>query len=243
MTIYHGDCREIVPTLGRFDLLLTDPPYKIHAGRGGGAFGSERVLVESGGFTDMGVDYGFLDGQNNWFVFCSIRQLVELLTRAEAMPRMNLITWHKPNPLPTCNQKYLPDVEYIVHGFGKGRLFGDFKDKFSCIIHPLGDRETKHPNEKPMRVIQKLITLGSQPGETILDPFAGSGTTGRAAKDLGRKAVLIEREERYCEIAARRMGQGVLDFGTANAEGESRAASARTLHPLVVHSNSGGGRE
>ena len=53
--------------------------------------------------------------------------------------------------------------------------------------------------------------------QTILDPFAGSGTTGRAAKDLGRKAVLIEREERYCEIAASRMAQGVLPLCTANA--------------------------
>lgn len=210
VVIFNADCKEIVPHIPKAHLLLTDPPYKIHAGRGGGAFGSARVLVKSGGFTDMGVDYGFLDGQDNWFVFCSIRQLVELLTRAEAMPRMNLITWHKPNPLPTCNQKYLPDVEYIVHGFGKGRLFGDFKDKFSCIIHPSGDRETKHPNEKPMRVIQKLITLGTQPGETILDPFAGSCTTGRAAKDLRRKCVCIEREERYCEIGARRMAQEVL---------------------------------
>jgi site-specific DNA-methyltransferase (adenine-specific) len=212
VTIYHGDSMEIVPALGRFDLVLTDPPYLIHAGKGGGAFGSERVLVESGGFTDMGCSYSFLDNAANWFVFCSIRQLRELLGIAENMPRMNLITWHKPNPLPTCNNKYLPDVEYIVHGFQKNRLFGDFCDKFSCIIHPLGDRETKHPNEKPMRIIRKLITLGTQEGETILDPFAGSGTTGRAAKDMGRKAVLIEREERYCEIAAKRMQQECLPF-------------------------------
>lgn len=72
------------------------------------------------------------------------------------------------------------------------------------------NKETPHPNEKPLALVKKLVTLGTQPGETILDPFAGSGTTGRAAKDLGRKCVLVEREERYCEIAARRMRQEVL---------------------------------
>jgi DNA modification methylase len=215
--LINGDCLDVLPTLGRVDLMLTDPPYKIHAGKGGGAFGSERVLVESGGFTDMGVDYGFLDGQDNWFVFCSIRQLVELLTRAEAMPRMNLITWHKPNPLPTCNQKYLPDVEYIVHGFSKGRLFGDFKDKFSCIIHPLGDRETTHPNEKPMRIIKKLMVLGSQPEETIADPFMGSGTTAVACHNLKRRFIGIERDPAYFDMAVARvqkaMQQQTLDLG------------------------------
>ena len=74
----------------------------------------------------------------------------------------------------------------------------------------------EHPSPKPLCLMKWLVSELSSVGETILDPFAGSGTTGRAAKDLGRKAVLIEREERYCEIAARRMAQGVLDFGTAN---------------------------
>ena len=66
-----------------------------------------------------------------------------------------------------------------------------------------------HPTQKPVALMSWCISLAGDV-QTILDPFAGSGTTGRAAKDLGRKAVLIEIEERYCEIAARRMGQEVL---------------------------------
>jgi DNA modification methylase len=71
-----------------------------------------------------------------------------------------------------------------------------------------------HPCEKPLELMTWCISLAGDV-QTILDPFAGSGTTGRAAKDLGRKAVLIEREERYCEIAARRMAQGVLPLRKA----------------------------
>ena len=67
-----------------------------------------------------------------------------------------------------------------------------------------------HPTEKPLDLISYMARISCRPGGTILDPFAGSGTTGRAAKDLGKRAVLIEREERYCEIAAKRMAQEVL---------------------------------
>ncbi len=72
-----------------------------------------------------------------------------------------------------------------------------------------------HPCSKPIEVISRLIQLGSISG-TILDPFMGSGTTLRAAKDLGRKAIGIEIEERYCEIAARRMEQEVLPLNDAS---------------------------
>lgn len=69
-----------------------------------------------------------------------------------------------------------------------------------------------HPNEKPVDLMRKLVELCSDPGELILDPFMGSGTTLRAAKDLGRRAIGVEVEERYCEIAAKRLGQEVLDL-------------------------------
>lgn len=76
------------------------------------------------------------------------------------------------------------------------------------------DGTTTHPTQKPLSLINYLLQVG---GETILDPFMGSGTTLRAAKDLGRKAIGIEIEEKYCEIAAKRMGQEVFKF----AVGES----------------------
>ena len=74
-------------------------------------------------------------------------------------------------------------------------------------------KETKreHPTQKPVALMQWCIGLAGEV-ETIIDPFAGSGTTGRAAKDLGKRAVLIEREEKYCEIAAKRLAQEVLNF-------------------------------
>lgn len=210
VTIYHGDCREILPMLPKVDLVLTDPPYEIRAGYGGGVFGKRDHLLRTGGFTDGGCDFGFLESFQNWFCFCSRIQLPKLIALAERMDRWNVITWCKPNPVPTCCNKYLPDVEYVVHGFSKGRLFGEFRDKSSFKVHPCGDPETNHPNEKPIELINKLVRLGSQEGETILDPFMGSGTTLRAAKDLGRKAIGIEIEEKYAEIAAKRMAQEVL---------------------------------
>jgi site-specific DNA-methyltransferase (adenine-specific) len=209
-TIYHGDCREILPQLEPVDLVLTDPPYLLPQLSGGGAFGNRDSLQNTRGFTDKGINYDFLSGFSNWFVFCNFAQLEELLCVAKKMPRRNLITMCKSNPVPTVNNKYLPDVEYVVHGFNKNRLFGNYKHKSCFEIVSVGGKETKHPNEKPIVFVKRLVVLGSKEGETILDPFMGSGTTLRAAKDLNRKAIGIEIEEKYCEIAVERLRQEVL---------------------------------
>lgn len=192
VTIYHGDCREIVPTLGRFDLLLTDPPYGI--GEHGGA--------------------------------CRTRG------RPGYSKHKNL-GWDKETPAPWVFQMLLEkaDVAIIWGGnyfdlppsmgwlYWRKLMGGDFSDgELAWTSRKAALREfTKcpkgmdkgHPCEKPLELLTWCLGLVPE-AQTVLDPFAGSGTTGRAAKDLARKAVLIEREEKYCEIAARRMGQEVL---------------------------------
>ena len=207
-TIYHGDCREILPSLGSFSLMLTDPPYVLTA-TGGGIGADRKYLDDIDGFTDMGFDESILDACENWMCFCAKTQLPSLIGRAVALPRWMLVTWNKPNPTPLCNGNYLPDTEYIVHGCQSKRIFGEFRDKSRWIVYP-AQQHNLHPNEKPLPVVEKLVRLGSEVGDVIVDPFAGSCVTALAAKLNGRRSVMIEIEEKYCEIGAQRMRQGLL---------------------------------
>jgi len=207
-TIYLGDCREILPALGRFDLLLTDPPYELTAA-GGGIVNRRKYMHDIKNFTDGGFDLDILDACENWICFCAKKQLPELLAKAATMPRWMLITWNKPNPTPLCNGNYLPDTEYILHGFQANRCFGTYKDKSRFIVHP-AQQGNFHPNEKPLVILTKMLSVGCQINDTVIDPFCGSGSTLVAAQLEGRQAIGIEISERYCEIAANRLRQKVL---------------------------------
>ncbi len=215
VTIYHGDCREIVPTLGRFDLLLTDPPYA-HKHMDGGGFAAVRKFYAGGaldGLNDFDLsEYAdMLIGCAPMMVaFCS-RDLVPdyaALSRASNR-KFDLHVWHKTNAIPFTANTWKSDLEYIAlvwsakPGWKQCSQERHSKAYISALC-----KDKAHPACKPIPLLTKYIEVFD--AQTILDPFAGSGTTGRAAKDLGRKAVLIEREEKYCEIAARRMGQEVL---------------------------------
>ena len=208
-TIYNGDCREILPHLGRFDLLLTDPPYIVDTQ--GGGIGAKRQYLKDikSADIDRGFDSSFLDKVPNWFCFCGKQQIPQILPHAMSSNWM-LITWCKQNPTPLVNSNYLPDTEYVFHKWSKGRLFGDYHSKSRFYVSNVGKSEINHPTVKPLPLIRKLVLLGSQEGEIILDPFSGSGTTLLAAKLEGRKAVGIEISKEYCDIAVERLRQRVL---------------------------------
>lgn len=201
VTIYHGDCREIVPTLGSFDLLLTDPPYGIGADNRGRAL-SRSVLANA-------KDYGVTDWDSQrpetWIIECAISKCENWIIWGgnyfDLPPCVGPLVWDKEN------SGDFADGEMAWNNLGSALRIK--RHLWNGMIRK-GREHRDHPTQKPLEIMTWCISLAGDSAQTILDPFAGSGTTGRAAKDLGRKAVLIEREEKYCEIAARRMAQEVL---------------------------------
>lgn len=208
VTIYHGDCREIVPQLGRFDLLLTDPPYGINLDTNnrrftGGKFGKKRGSGSGSGERIFGDDQPFDPFP---FLHCASKKIIWGWNNfADKLPRGSALIWIK--RLDKSFGSFLSDAEIAWYSSGCGVYC--FRDISNQSLAAGGLRV--HPTQKPLGL---MIWCIQKAGNvlTILDPFAGSGTTGRAAKDLGRKCTLIEREERYCEIAASRMAQEVFQL-------------------------------
>jgi len=228
VTIYHGDCREILPTLEPVDLVLTDPPY---VGMKGGyryqAFsGVGEMVEESIGVGDpWGASFDWCAAAERLvrmgvLVFTPYHSLPETALAFKNLRRAVLLTWHKRNAPPSGANVPRFTEEYI---WGLAKKPGLKWDVFKSTMFDLPKLATGamasperfvdsakraiHPTQKPLVLTKWLLGIG---GDTVLDPFMGSGTTLRAAKDLGRKAIGIEIEEKYCEIAVKRMAQGVL---------------------------------
>jgi DNA modification methylase len=204
-TIYHGDCREILPTLGRFDLLLTDPPYGIGES-------SKRQQSRQGHGLANQRDYG----QYSWDCLTCQVGIESSLSITESQiifggnyytlpPSSCWLVWDKDN-----GETDFADCELAWTSFRKA--VRKFKWKWQGMLQEqMGDKKEPrvHPTQKPLAVMRWCLSFATD-AETILDPFMGSGTTLVAAKLEGRRAVGIELNERYCEIAANRLSQGVL---------------------------------
>ena len=137
--MYHGDCKEIVPQLGKFDLLLTDPPYELQAK--GGIATSRKYLSDIDGHIDGGFDMDLLDLFDNWVVFCSKKQLVRLMQKAETK------VWALVRSL----TDYCELFQEYRHT-KSGRLFGEYQDKSRFIVHPVEKTGFNHPSVKPIAV-------------------------------------------------------------------------------------------
>lgn len=209
VTIFHGDCREILPTLAPVDLVLTDPPYNAGISYGEGT--NDKVSWSEYGdwLKSCLVE---MERLSKGLVLCFV-SVNGLKQMAITYPPKHICVWNKPMSFSPRlgGSAFLPHWEpCLVYGtlHGEGGRVPDYH--LSDVWTENIAERNGHPCPKPVALMRRIIK--DVPGTTILDPFMGSGTTLRAAKDLGRKAIGIEIEERYCEIAAERMSQAVMEL-------------------------------
>lgn len=241
--LYHGDMREVVPLLDvSADCVLTDPPYGetslawdrwpdgwpdalLEASRSMWCFGSLRM------FLDRVADFGA------WRMSQDVvwEKHNGSGLRADRFRRTHetAIHWYQGawGTLYKYPQRVTTGLPKIANRSGIGRRPAHFEYEGRPPLNPQGwvDDGTRlmtsvlhvrsmhgrasHPTEKPLGILGPLIEYACPPGGTVLDPFAGSGSTAVAARLTGRRAVLIEADERYCEAIARRLAQDVLPIG------------------------------
>ena len=199
IVIYNGRCKDVLPTLGRFDLLLTDPPYGIDAanmtmGKGQSDKPHEKRFIKHD-WDQQRPRISWLDGYADRVCVWGGNYFTD-----ELPPTNNWLVWHKEN-----DGRSFSECEFAWTDLGKqSRHFA------WSWLH--GGENKVHPTQKPLALMKWCLSFAPA-AKTILDPFMGSGTTLVAAKLEGRSATGIEISEKYCEIAANRLRQGVLDFG------------------------------
>jgi site-specific DNA-methyltransferase (adenine-specific) len=243
ITIYLGDAREVLPALqdSSIDFIFTDPPYGHNNNNGDLIHRREAALgrLPSGADTPQGRPIANDGAEANDLVRWAFDQFDRLLAPGcccccgggggpdpqfarwslwldEAVGFKQMVVWDK-GPM-GMGWHYRRSYETVLVGEKPGaacRWF-DETNKIENIIRHIPKiipSAADHPTPKPIELACHFIGLHTKPGQLVLDPFAGHGSTLEAAKLCGRRAIGIEIEERYCEIAANRLAQGVL-FGS-----------------------------
>jgi site-specific DNA-methyltransferase (adenine-specific) len=219
VVIYNCDNREILPLLPKVDLVLTDPPYSMKHMYGGG-FASARAFYREGKLDGM-VDFKLEDYAEQLRHLTN--QIVAFHSRDLIIPyaifcmakfgNYDLHIWYKRNAIPFTNNTWKSDIEYITLGWSEKHHQKVSQEQKSKVYSSGIMTEDLHPAQKPVALIDKYINVLCLQDDLILDPFLGSGTTCYCAKKLGRLSIGIEISEAYCEIAARRCSQMVMDLG------------------------------
>jgi site-specific DNA-methyltransferase (adenine-specific) len=234
--IYHGDCLEVLPLLEQVDHVITDPPYNVSARGVGGRANTTIGAVprKDGTHREIVRDFGEWDHEWDAAPFLAhasrlIRpggSLVSFTSEFLFAPYMcsgldhrALLYWRKTNPAPNFRKQIVRAVEMAVWqtqggswtfnagGYRPNVWEGPILNGFTVENT---DEKRVHPTQKPLWLMREWVELFTDPGDLILDPFMGSGTTLRAAKDCGRRAIGIELNETYVQVAIDRLRQSVL---------------------------------
>lgn len=221
-TLYLADCLDVLPTLGKVDAVITDPPYEIKQKAGESMLYGKRVMQFSfdvDGVTEEAVLPALLYSfalADSFHVFCDPEQfkpIADVARRCGMTPK----PWAKQKlcaPPPMPGNWWPSAFELACFGYRPGAYFGDTSatrknmmvfDSYRHGIRPA--EKVDHPTQKWLPMVAYLISTLVKPKATALDPFMGSGTTGVAAIQLGRTFIGIEREPKYFDIACKRIEQ------------------------------------
>ena len=205
INLYHGDMLAVLPTLGGFDLVVTDPPY--------GVTDHDWDTLNTRAWLEQIKNN--LNGEYNLFWFCSpqFAAEIELIFRDLGLPIQSRIVWHRRNMAMGSKSKYkfIDTWEMILHAGNRAMNFPEewseawFDVQIYAVPQTNFNDVKLHPTQKPLELIKRLIEFGSYPGDKILDPFAGSGTAGEAIPD-DRTITLIEQSDEYIKIIENRLG-------------------------------------
>lgn len=214
------DCLEGMKQLedNSVDLIVTDPPYELDASPPGKSHINSMQKYSSSKYSDITNGFDIELHLIEWkrilkkfhaFIFCSTKQISSLMKWGEVRGySTNLLVWHKYNAPPFANGVWRNDIEYIVHIREKGSIFqGDSKLKSKVEKISSKRSEYGHPTEKPLKLIEKYIKIGSNEVSLILDPFMGSGTLGEACLNLNRNYIGFEISKEYCDMAEKRLSK------------------------------------
>lgn len=215
ITLYHGSCLKVLPWL-EGDVLITDPPYGLNAQLSAGAKGRRGRA-----------GHQRVHGEARWDVSLTVRdEAMDLWgdtkpaamfaspKRLDAPPfewREVPLIWDKGEQVGMGDLSFPWRVNYELI-YVRGGFSGD-RTSTAILRAPLSNRDASrigHPTPKPVSLMENLIARA--PAGVIAEPFAGSGSTLLAARNLGRRCIAVEESEAYCELAANRLDQGVLDF-------------------------------
>lgn len=218
-SVICGDCREVLKDIpdGSVDLVVTDPPYRFTTG-GGGIYKDDSpflVKIRELGTNEFDPDNYIpailkkLKAPNAYF-FCNI-DLVRDYGRLAAASDVafDLLVVERDSQAPNTNNHYPSSVDYVVF-MKRGGTFNTGLRPFSIYnkVQRFGQlRGSLHPNEKSVEICRKYIMVSSKPGDLVLDPFCGSGTTLVAAKELGRRYIGIEINPDFARTAKLRLNQ------------------------------------
>ena len=223
ITLYHGDCREILPSL-KADCVVTDPPYGLSGGGvSHGPSGSRSLdffendsLADGFAHVDTLLSATRSLGCHSVYAWLGHQQFAKATLAFEADGwSTRFLVWSRECPAPPCPGAGWPSgASLCLYAYKPGRTWTPTPHDVPRSNVIVADsyrhgapEKNGHPTQMRPVLVREPIRCSSNVGDTILDPFTGSGTTLVAAKLEGRKAIGIEIEERYCEIAARRLDQ------------------------------------